>query len=1168
MSNFSDFIGVYPVVKTLRFELRPVGKTGEWIKRNGVIEADEQVAENALVAKELIDKYHKICIKESLEGANYNWEELKDVCIAYMAKKTQETNAALRKKQTELRKEIAKKLSCHPLYKNLNAVTPNNLFFKSELPDFKENPVIEAFKDFTTYFEDFNTNRRNLYTNQKQTTSVAYRLVHDNFFTFVSNLKVYETIKAHCPHIIDQTTEELKAYLEGKTLDMVFSSDCSFYNNLLTQEGIDFYNRIIGGVSEKDKRKHKGINEFVNEFLQQQGDTEIRKKIVTMKVLHKQILSDRETLSYIPPVIENDNHLVEIIEGFVSRVTDSLSQDKCTIKLIEHVKQIDKFNSEGIYIAGKYINEISKKIYNDWNYIEKKLNNGKSKNQTAYSLAQIGITGDVLLSSFFQKSKRKNKSLRASNNNKGIDKLTEEIQACWTKFQKIKGKSSFKNNSKSTDVVKNLLDSLKAVIYQTSIFCVDNNDADINFYYTFSLLYEEYRAINSLYDRVQAYLTGKPQETKLKLNFGTPTLAKGFSLRKKNNEPQYNVVLFFRNGLSYLGILKDKNKPKLAKTRNAAGDSYRRLVIHFSEDKQQNTHKFNYTNIAVEQVDEWVENGQLYLFQIYNKDYAAGAKGKKNLHTLYWESLFFSEENMNNPTIKINGMAKLFYRYPQIKKKVTHKAGSKMLNRLTKEGKPIPKAIYQKLYQYFNNKNVAELTEEEKSYLDKVVVKEAKYDISKDRRYMQEKYLFHIPITFNANADKKDIDAINENVQNFLNGNPDVNIIGIDRGERNLIYLTLINQRGEILKQKTFNTVNKYDYHEKLVQREKERDEAQRNWESIGKIKDLKEGFLSAVIHEISVMMVENNAIVVLEDLNMGFKRSRIKFERQVYQKFEKMLIDKLNYLCFKDCKTNEEGGILRGYQLTPECKSFKELNEYNQSGFLFYIPAAYTSKIDPVTGFVNLFKFKSESETTIGDCKEFLGKMKRIKMRDGHFEFEFDYRNFDTYPKDYKNKWIVSTRGKRIDRKGEYRYPTEEIIKAFKEKNENISFTEGTDIKALLSDMSDNSIYRKVFEAFRLTVQMRNSNQEEDFIISPVADKNGRYFCSIDEANKGKDADENWLAKLPVDADANGAYHIALKGLYALRMIKKQGKPSKKIKRIANLEWFKFMVEKPFLQG
>jgi CRISPR-associated protein Cpf1 len=48
-------------------------------------------------------------------------------------------------------------------------------------------------------------------------------------------------------------------------------------------------------------------------------------------------------------------------------------------------------------------------------------------------------------------------------------------------------------------------------------------------------------------------------------------------------------------------------------------------------------------------------------------------------------------------------------------------------------------------------------------------------------------------------------------------------------------------------------------------------------------------------------MIIEYNAIVVLEDLNFGFKRGRFKVEKQVYQKFEKMLIEKLNYLAFKD---------------------------------------------------------------------------------------------------------------------------------------------------------------------------------------------------------------------------------------------------------------------------
>ena len=547
---------------------------------------------------------------------------------------------------------------------------------------------------------------------------------------------------------------------------------------------------------------------------------------------------------------------------------------------------------------------------------------------------------------------------------------------------------------------------------------------------------------------------------------------------------------------------------------------------------------------------------------MYNKDYAEGAHGRKNLHTLYWENLF-SPENLNDLVLKLNGQAELFYRPQSIKTPVTHKMGSKMLNRRDKSGMPIPESTYRSLYQYFNGrKQASELTDAEKAYIDQVIVKDVTHEITKDRRYTKPEFFFHVPITFNLNADGNDY--INERVLDYLKDNPDVNIIGIDRGERHLIYLTLINQKGEILKQKTFNTVGDYNYQAKLTQRELERDQARKSWQSVGKIKDLKEGFLSAVIHDIAKMMIENNAIVVLEDLNFGFKRGRFKVERQVYQKFEKMLIDKLNYLSFKDYKTDEDGGILRGYQLAQQFVSFQRLGK--QSGFLFYIPAAYTSKIDPVSGFVNHFNFNDI--TNAEKRKDFFMKMERIEMKNGEIEFEFDYRKFKTYQTDYQNAWTVNTYGKRIvmqtDEMGhkvmkDY-YPTQQIIQAF--RNRGISLEEGTDIKALLSSIEANatnaSFYSAIFFAFQKTLQMRNSNAttEEDYILSPVV-VNGEHFCSTEEANKGRDANGNWISKLPVDADANGAYHIALKGLYLLM--------NPQTKKIENEKWLQFMVEKPY---
>jgi CRISPR-associated protein Cpf1 len=56
---------------------------------------------------------------------------------------------------------------------------------------------------------------------------------------------------------------------------------------------------------------------------------------------------------------------------------------------------------------------------------------------------------------------------------------------------------------------------------------------------------------------------------------------------------------------------------------------------------------------------------------------------------------------------------------------------------------------------------------------------------------------------------------------------------------------------------------------------------------------------------------------------------------------------------------------------------------------------------------------------------------------------------------------------------------------------------------------------------------------------------------------------------KLPVDADANGAYHIALKGLYLLRNIAAYADSSGQIKSnaivIKNEDWFRFVQNQEY---
>lgn len=599
-------------------------------------------------------------------------------------------------------------------------------------------------------------------------------------------------------------------------------------------------------------------------------------------------------------------------------------------------------------------------------------------------------------------------------------------------------------------------------------------------------------------------------------------------------------------------------------------ESYADISEFYREITEQG-YKISFTKIAESEIQNLVDCGKLFLFQIYNKDFAENSCGSKNLHTLYWENLF-SEENLKDAVLKLNGEAELFFR-PQVIKEdkiITHKKDSYLVNRIGKDGKRIPESFYQEIYKKANGM-IDQISDEAKEFEKNAVVKKATHDIVKDRRFTQNVYQFHCPITMNFKAAELTGKKFNERVQELLAKDPTVKIIGIDRGERHLLYLSLINQKGEIELQKTLNLVDlnrngqivQVDYQQKLTLKEKERDNARKNWKTINNIKEIKEGYLSAVVHEIAKMMVEHNAIVVMEELNYGFKRGRFPVERQVYQKFELALIEKLNFLVFKNKNVSEAGGVLNAFQLTQKPDSLTDFGK--QNGWIFYIPAAYTSKIDPKTGFANLFNLANM--TNMDKKKEFFDQYFQAVKYDKETEsFVFSF----TYAKDNAScvkSWDVCSRGERIkynpkDKQSFKVNPTEELKKIFDEKN--IEWVSGRnvleDIINVPSEKNNAAFFDKLYQSFTSILQMRNSvanstNSEDDYLISPVKAADGTFY----DSRNYKDSD-----KLPCDADANGAYHIALKGLYLLKNnFNKNDKGY--IENISHADWFKFVQEREF---
>ena len=667
----------------------------------------------------------------------------------------------------------------------------------------------------------------------------------------------------------------------------------------------------------------------------------------------------------------------------------------------------------------------------------------------------------------------------------------------------------------------------------------------------------------------------------------------------KYNLPIESVIDFYDRG-AFKTENRSKNpeeyKEALAKLIDyfklgfSRHDSYKNYTFSWKETKDYNDiaefyadtikscYQLKFENINFENLEQLADDGKLYLFQIYNKDFAEKSTGKKNLHTLYWENLF-SQENLHDVCLKLNGEAELFFR-PKSEniKEIKHEKGSILVNKTTADGKSIPEEIYQEIYKFKNNM-ISSLSDEAQEYLDthKVVWNKANYTITKYRHFLQDTYLFHCPITMNFKSPEITGKKFNEKVLNYLKNNPDVKIIGLDRGERHLIYLSLINQKGEIEMQKTLNTVYQtrndkplvtVNYQEKLVQKEGDRDKARKNWQTISNIKELKEGYLSNIVHEIAKLMVENNAIVVMEDLNFGFKRGRFAVERQVYQKFENMLIEKLNYLVFKDKAVNEPGGVLNAYQLTDKSANVSDVGK--QCGWIFYVPAAYTSKIDPKTGFANLFITKGL--TNVEKKKAFFEKFDAVRYdeKEECFVFSIDYSKLCDNA-DYHKKWDIYTRGERlVYSKKENRTfsvkPTEKLKEIFDDKGINWKNEENflDSILNVEAEKANAPFFDELMRSFNTSLQMRNSipnssNAEDDYLISPIKAEDGTFFDSREQFSLGKDA------KLPIDADANGAYHIALKGLYLLKNNFNQNDKGY-IENISNADWFKFVQEKEYL--
>lgn len=589
-----------------------------------------------------------------------------------------------------------------------------------------------------------------------------------------------------------------------------------------------------------------------------------------------------------------------------------------------------------------------------------------------------------------------------------------------------------------------------------------------------------------------------------------------------------------------------KRAPKLEevqKKKYTGVEGYKQIIEDLQAIAKENK-VFNFFNVSQKEFNEAFddETKLIYLFKISNKDLSYSEtsqkdehgkqkrkfKGTENLHTQFFRALMREYNEFSNIDL---GKGEVFFR-----------------DKAIQENKRIIHHANQPIHRRSDGKKESRF----------------KYPIIKDKRFTEPKYQLHLSVSLNFNVKQEDV---TEKINDLFTQTDDIQFLGIDRGEKHLIYYSLVDAKGNIIEQDHFDVINKKDYLQEINEAARKRREKQENWQQKGNISNLKDGYISLVIHEIIQKVKDTDGnfrptFIVLEDLNTGFKRSRQKFEQQVYQKFELALAKKLNYLVDKTVTDlSKIGSVANALQLTPPVANFQDIENKKQVGIILYTRANYTSVTDPVTGWRKTIYLKKGSEQSIKE--QILSTFSEIGVdKQGDYFFRYSDGNTGktwTLWSGKNGKSLERYRSRRGKDKNEYivdpYFPKAMLDQLFKDFDKQKSLLEQLrNDKASLSKIDDkNTALRFVID---LIQQIRNSGdtakgQDDNFLLSPVRNEHGDHF---DSRNYQKQKNPN----LPKDADANGAYNIARKGIVMYEHIKQWIKDGKqKFEKSTDLDLF-----------
>ena len=460
--------------------------------------------------------------------------------------------------------------------------------------------------------------------------------------------------------------------------------------------------------------------------------------------------------------------------------------------------------------------------------------------------------------------------------------------------------------------------------------------------------------------------------------------------------------------------------------------------------------------------------------------------------------------------------------------------------------------------------------------LSKLKFSRKAHEIIKDKRFFGEnKYFFYCPIKLNYSSKsykepKFGFSEVNTKVNDVIQQSEEIKYLGVDRGEKNLIYTCVVDKNGKIIHCSDQNTINHTNYNQKLSEVAANRQQARKNWHTIENISNLKEGYLSNVVHNIVKQTIKEPTYIVLEDLNTQMKQGRQKVEKQVYQKFEVALAKKLNFVVDKNANENELASVGKALQLTPPISNYQDIENKKQFGVMLYTRANYTSVTDPVTGWRKTVYLKKGSEENTR--KAILESFSEIAFdgKDYYFEYTEEHagktwrlysgKDGKSLPRFQNNKKLENDKAIWEPESVDLVSLLDELFKDFdktKSLRMQIENSEHSLCKISTRKETEWDSLRYVIDIIQHIRNTGKTDVDSNFLYSPVRDENGIHFDTREHDN----------TDLPKDADANGAYNIARKGIIMdahIKQWKKDGEKKSDLDLfVSDEEWDLWLLDK-----